>query len=242
MQLTPEIGCASPLLLPFQMAEHLSELELIMLLAEMMGTYALPEEELIQRERQLVTRSDFERYLVGLGAARNAALVRKALAKTPENAASPMEAALYLRTTFGFSKGGYRLSDVSLNDPVELHVIEEFAPKLQARKTDLLIRGPRGNVALEYNGRQHAQTVQQDMVRRNELLAAGFTPFEIWKEQYDDLAYMDGLMSAIRSKIGLPARHLTHERAAKERRARNNLWLDLEYTLRRGWERSEAVR
>ena len=242
VQLTPEVGCVSPLLLPLQLAEHLTELELIMLLSEMMGLYALPEGELTQRTRPLVTREDYVSYLDEIQRARNIALVRNALAKAPELAASPMEAALYVRATFGFSKGGYGFSGVTLNDPFELRRIDEFAPTPHFRKTDLLFTGPKGSVALEYNGRQHGSTVRRDMVRRNELLAAGFTPFEIWKEQYDDLGYMDGLMAAVRTKIGSPPRNLSRERAMKERRGRQRLWQDLGHALRRVWERSEKVR
>ena len=79
-------------------------------------------------------------------------------------------------------------------------------------------------------GAWHARGMQPafDAQRRNELLAAGFKPYEIFKANYDDLDYMDGLMLSIQKQLGLARVYLSKERQVEYRRARENLWRSLE--------------
>ena len=78
-------------------------------------------------------------------------------------------------------------------------------------------------------GAWHDKRASVDARRRNELLANGFKPYKIYKDNYDDLDYMDGLMKAIRVDLGVEPAHLTYEQQERNRRARRALWSELEH-------------
>lgn len=249
VELASGIRCVSPLLLPVLVAPHLSKLELQLLLAELLGLYAVTgegETGLAQRDVPLITREELLAFLDALGSARGARMVRQALGEAPVLAASPQEAKLFLRATLSHARGGYRLGKVVLNDPVELERISSGIKTLQVRKPDLLLLGKDGGggVCLDYMGAWHAseRNVRRDANRRNELIAAGFKPYEIFKEHYDDLDYLDGLIEAIRADLGISRREVTLERQRKLRRARFALWRDLEAIDLRAWEWREELR
>lgn len=142
-------------------------------------------------------------------------MVRRALEEAPVGAASPMEAKLFLSATARFTSGGYHLGSVTLNDPIELERISIDVPQVSVRKPDLLLLAPadarragtpfRG-VAFDYHGGWHADPsqVKKDTERGNEFLAAGFKNYVLWKENYDDLDYMDAIMAQVRRDLGLP--------------------------------------
>ena len=84
-----------------------------------------------------------------------------------------------------------------------------------------------------------ADAIKNDAIRRNELLAAGYIPFEIFKDQFADIDYMDGLMRSVREAAGLPARRIGRARAKKERSAREELWARLSSVDVRAWTSRE---
>ncbi len=243
-QLAPGVRCASPLFVPTLLTNGPTSLELALLLAEFMGLYAIDETSefgMVQRAKPLFTKAQGQAFLTKLGSARGTKRVRCALEIAPEMAASPQEAKLYLRATLPLHQGGYNMGDVVLNDPVELQRISANIKTLRTRKPDLLfVAGERG-ACLDYMGAWHTRGMQPafDAQRRNELLAAGFKPYEIFKANYDDLDYMDGLMRSIQKQLGLPRTYLSKEREVRYRQARLNLWRDLESadTSIHRWER-----
>ncbi|MBM6775502.1 hypothetical protein [Olsenella profusa] len=242
--LAPGVRCVSPPLLAVQMAPRIDELELVVLLAELLGTYALSPASplgLEQRRAPLVTRDQLLAFLDACGPVPGTAQVRAALSQTPVGAASPMESKLFVRGVRRFASGGYRLGEVALNDPVLLESLSRSVPELRVRKPDLLLlasgegacpegRMPFSGVALDYHGEWHADPVQvrRDTERANELMAHGIKDYVIWKESYDDIDYMDALMDNVRRDLGLPPRKLSRERARGERAARVALWAELE--------------
>ena len=241
VELVPGVRCSSPALLCAQMAPHLSPSELVLLLSEMLGTYAVSEGADRGIEKRLVpllTRAGLLDYLDRVGRLPGVALVREALGRVPERAASPMEAKLYLRATERFASGGYRLGRVALNDPVRLEALSGEVGQLRVRKPDLLLLAPEDagrpspfrGVAFDYYGDWHARPdqVKKDTNRVNELLAHDIKDYVIWKENYDDIGYMDGVMARARGDIGLPARKVSRARAQSELRARVALWAELE--------------
>lgn len=242
VQLASGVRSASPLLLCAQMSGGLTHLELVMLLDELCGLYAIDPSAgkgLVQRAHPLVTPGEMGAFLDLLGPARGTRRVRRALADICEQAASPMEARLFLRATRGFSQGGYRLGEVVLNSPLELECISAEVHQLRIRKPDLLLLGaqsepgvrmPFRGIALDYKGRWHDDEARadEDDLRRNELEAHGYKDYTIRKAQYDDLDFMDGLFSTMRDDLGLAVRRLSRERARAERAARAALWDELE--------------
>ncbi len=168
--------------------------------------------------------------------------VRAALKTAPALAASPQEAKLYLRATLSFAKGGYNMCRVVLNEPAQIEGLGIGA--LRTRKPDLLFLGGEGGVCLDYMGAWHDNEgqVRRDTQRRNELLANGFTPYEIYKEQYDDLTYMDNLMWTIREDLGMPYVDESAEESRRRRSARHDLWQILEHIDMSSWTRRENLR
>ncbi len=218
-----------------------------MLLAELMGLFA-PSDDfdlgLRQRKDPLETPDGLARFLDLMGAVRGTALVRRALAFAPVLAASPLEAKLYLRVTYPFSQGGYRMGEIVLNDPVEVHRLTCRCSSLRRRKPDLLFKHGDAGVCLDYMGAWHdnPDSIRRDTERRNELLAAGFKPYEIFKEKYDDLDYMDSLMAEIREELGLPRIKSGKERKLARRQARLRLWAELESIDLLSWEMRPDLR
>ena len=241
-EVAPGIGCASPLFLPFLFAPKLEKEDLSFLLSELMGLYAFaPSGDLLQRPRPLIDETGIKTFASSLHGARGSAGVRTALQDVVAMAASPMEVCLCLRATRSFAQGGYRMGEVLLNGDVAVSRFEGSGRRGQIRRPDLMFEGPGGKACLDYMGAHHAGTIQRDARRRNELLSAGITPHEIFKEEYDDLSYMDSLMASIRRDIGLPSHDARGLRGEKERSARRALWEDLERRRARGWEsRPEA--
>lgn len=241
VELMPGVRCSSPALLCVQMAPHLTANELILLMSEMLGIYAVSEGSdrgMEQRFAPLLTRIGLEDYLEKLRRFKGAAIVREALGRVPERAASPMEAKLFLRATSRFASGGYRLGDVALNDSVRLEALAGEVGELRVRKPDLLLLSPEGSagtplfrgVAFDYYGDWHKrpEQVKRDTDRANEFLAHDFKDYVLWKENYDDIDYMDGIMARARRDIGLPERKISSKRAKAERAARVSLWKELE--------------
>ena len=234
VQIAPGVRCVSPAFLAVQMASRLSFLEMNLLLAELLGLYAIRAEGgmgLTQRACPLLTAQELEGFLDSMGSAWGTRAVRQALGTAPAEAASPMEAKLYLRATLPLSKGGYNMGKVVLNDPFELRRISVNIKTLQVRKPDLLfLGGDSRGVCLDYMGTWHddAAVARKDTRRRNELLAAGFKPYEIFKNEYDNIDYMDGLMRAISQDLGLNREPPRPAREKKYRAARLQLWRELE--------------
>lgn len=233
IELAPGLRCVSPLLLAPTLSSKLDFLEMNLLLAELLGLYAInPENQmgLIQRAAPLIEKQGIEEFLANLGPAWGTRRTKEALTTAPILAASPQEARLYLRATLPCAKGGYNMGTVILNDAVELRRISQQAGSAQTRKPDLLFVGEKRGVSLDYMGAWHNEdyAVRHDAQRRNELLAAGFKPYEIFKRDYDNLDYMDALMQNIRDDLGMSPAKINKTRAERHRRARWELWRDLE--------------
>jgi len=240
VQVAPGVRCASPLLLPLLMAPKLSEEEMLMLLSELMGLFSVANgarKSLVQRDRPMASPEAILYLLDAMGRPMWSAKLGRLVGMAPARAASPPEAQLYLRASGKFARGGYGISSASLNDPVELAELGGDAPATRIRKPDLLVSatgkgaaaGVRG-ACLDYMGAEwhsSALAIKNDALRRNELLAAGYVPFEIFSEQFDSIDYMDDLMASVRDVAGLPRRRMTRARAASERAAREEFWARL---------------
>lgn len=238
IRLAPGVCCVSPEQLAVQMSFSLTLLELTFLLSELLGLYAicpLHEKGMYQRERPLMTPESLLAHLEALGPRKGTRLVRRALAMACVRSGSPRETKLSLRLSLRPELGGYGLSVLSMNEPIEVQRIHD---RLQTgtRRPDILISGPerpgreRRVAAVEYNGCDHdaPRQIAEDARRTNELVAVDIPEFIVRREQYGDLDYMDGLVERIREKLDLPRPARTAERSKRFRRLRWELYVELE--------------
>ena len=226
-----------------------------MLLSELMGLFSVAngaKKGLVQRDRPMASPEAIHYFLSAMGRPMWSARLEKLASMAPVRAASPPEAQLYLRASGKFAHGGYGISSAVLNDPVELAELGGDAPTTRIRKPDLLVSatgeaaaaGVRG-ACLDYMGAEwhsSALAIKNDALRRNELLAAGYVPFEIFSEQFDSIDYMDDLMASVRSVAGLTRRRMTRARAASERAAREEFWARLRAVDMRAWTSRDDLR
>ena len=236
-RLASNVLCVSPEHLCVQMAPRLTQLELVVLLSELLGLYAIcpaAEDGMLQRAEPLMTPEGLLAHLGRLGPRRGTGQVRRALRLACVRSGSPRETKLSLRLALKPSLGGYHLNVLSMNTPLEVRRIHDRM-KRGVRRPDILIGGPelpdgeRKVVAVEYNGRHHdePERLAQDAVRSNELKAIDVVEFIVRREQYRDLDYMDGLARTIREKLGMPRVSLSPGERARRRRRRLQLYLEL---------------
>lgn len=252
LRLEPGILCASPELVCVQMAPSLTQLELVVLLSELMGLYAVSpgqEDGMVQRSNPLMSPEGLLRTLDGLGARRGVRQVRMALAMACVRSGSPRETKLFLRLSLGQELGGAGLHVLSMNDSLEVRRIHDKM-RVGIRKPDILIAGPsapgqlRKVVAVEYYGRQHDKPARlaQDVARSNELQAIDVVEFIVRREQYGDFEYMDGLIDTIREKLGVSRPALSEEQSRDYRRRRLALCAELELIDGVNWKGLERAR
>lgn len=232
------VYCVVPELLAVQLASQLTRLELIVLLSELMGFYAIApsvKEGMFARRQPLTTPQRIEAYLDALGPISGTRLVREALKYACVGSASPRETKLSLRLGLKPAMGGYGLEVLSMNDPVEVQRIHDVMQR-GIRKPDILLkahdpqRAKFAGVAAEYNGAYHndAQQRGEDDLRANELLALDFKEYVINKSLYANLDYMDGIAERMRKDLGYPPLRLSHAEAVKRRKSRVRLYEELE--------------
>lgn len=254
IRLAEGVVCAAPELVAVQMAPDLTDLELVVLLGELLGLYAVcpgTEDGMFQRNEPLTTPQRMTAYLDALGSRRGTARVRRALARASVRSGSPRETKVTLRLSLKPALGGYGLNVLAMNAPVTVQRIND-ALATGVRKPDILIGAPQEGaeldfskiVAVEYNGWRHGEPIRaaQDATRSNELKARGVPEYVIWKEQYDDLDYMDGLVTRIRRDLGMPRIGLTTEVARERRRLRQRLYEELELMDGVRWNGRERER
>lgn len=237
------IWVTSPEHLCVQLANRLTRLELLVLMGEFLGTYALPMAGMFTRPRPCMTKESLARHLAALGEFRGAQMVREALALAPENSASPMETKLFLRVSLPARLGGYALPVKAMNETLEVGRIGK-AGATGERRPDITflpkdgVSGGCAFVALEYDGEGHLTRSQQaaDQRRSNEILAFGGREYRVNKELYDDFEYMDALMGMVAVDLGRAPRRVT--RAVRDKRLRKRRELKRELDLIDGttWE------
>lgn len=236
LRIADGIGVASPEMLLIQMADRATELELTLLACELCGLYTLSDSAeygLAQRSAPLTTKEQVLARLASIPSCRHARKMRAALEQACELSGSPRESMLYLRFSLPRRLGGYGLSVLAMNESIELERLGDLFHAHRVRKPDLILSLPDGDrpgVCVEYAGAPHlvAGHPQLDDLRQNELMAAGFTPYTIWNEQYNGVNYMDGLVDGvIRQKLGLPRRRPGKKSIAIERARRDLLLCEL---------------
>lgn len=240
IRLTSDVLCVSPEHLAVQMASQLTHLELVCLLSELMGTYAInpsAEDGMTQRDRSLMTPESLRSHLSCLGSRRGTGAVARALADACVGSGSPRETKLSMRLALKPALGGNNLYVLSMNEPFEVRRIHD-SMRAGVRKPDILVGlrpGARDGesrrfVAVEYHGRRHdsPERLAEDAVRTNELKAIGIGEYVIRREQYREPGYVDGIADAIRRELGQPVRRLTSTESARRRERSSQLYEELE--------------
>lgn len=236
IHLTQDVYCAGPALIAAQLAAEFEDLEVIMLLCELLGTYgvcnAVPG-GMVQRLGPPETKGGLAEKLVWLRGMRGVGKARTMLRHACSGAASPQEAKTSLRFGLRPGLGGYGIVPTSMNETLITSDFTELLPK-HVRKPDILFlagdddtgRMPFRGVALEYKGRDYHGTPDQmaeDARRRNELLAIGVKDYEIDKLCYDNSTYMDNLAEQIKRDLGRPRQRLSYDEYARRRLLRRRL-------------------
>lgn len=243
------VWVVSPEHLCVQLAPALTRVELLVLLGELLGTYALHERGICSRPASLMTAESLSSHLDALGDFRGAREVRDALTHAPLNSASPMETKLFLRISLPYRLGGYALPVQALNERVEVERIGE-AGRLGERRPDIMLLPGNGAtadcafVAIEYDGEVHLTRARQaaDQRRSNEILACGGREYRVNKELYDDLAYMDELIGRVARDLGRKPSRVTLAVGEKRRRLRGELKRELDLIDGISWNGKERGR
>lgn len=226
VRLSEDAYCVSPELIAFQMARGASVEQVALLLYELVGTYALDRSSsfgMMQRKEPLTSVEAISDMLLRRGSAHGSRKVREALPLVAPDSGSPMESKLALRIKAPADQGGWGMQFTSMNHSMWLGRLSGRFEELKLRKPDILFCGSRDGsgprfVALEYHGAWHLQDeqVKKDEVRRNEFAANGIKDYTVFKDQYDDLDYMDWLISQIGQDLGICMDHLAWNKNLRE--------------------------
>lgn len=230
------LACLTPAQLLIQMEPRLTRLELLTLMEELMGTYAVrPDvaQGMATRPSPLLAPEDLASSLENAGSASSHRKLRWALKSAVPGSASPRESKLAIRLSLRPSAGGYGLAVVGLNREVSVAAIA--SGERRVRKPDMLLARPGGLgggkvVALEYDGEVHLDEGRHadDLRRTNELAAMGIAEYRVDKALYKNLAYMDSLVDQIRTDLGMPREHLSRNQREERRTLRAELLDELE--------------
>ena len=236
LRVSEEILCPTPAALCVQMAPRLTRLELLVLMQELMGTYAVRPDiarGMAMRKEPLLDPGELQDLLANDPSARGARKARWGLERAIPGAASPRESKLAIRLSLPPALGGYGLAVMGLN--LEVRVTGVASKRGRARRPDVLLANPELGeggplVALEYNGSDHLEDDRraQDLRRSNELVSAGLSEYVLDKDLYGNLAYMDGLVELVRRDLGLPRQRLSAAQRELRRSRRAELLGELE--------------
>ena len=236
LRVSEEILCPTPAALCVQMAPRLTRLELLVLMQELMGTYAVRPDiarGMAMRKEPLLDPGELRDLLANDPSARGARKARWGLERAIPGAASPRESKLAIRLSLPPALGGYGLAVMGLN--LEVRVTGVASKRGRARRLDVLLANPELGeggplVALEYNGFDHLEDDRraQDLRRSNELVSAGLSEYVLDKDLYGNLAYMDGLVELVRRDLGLPRQRLSAAQRELRRSRRAELLGELE--------------
>jgi len=243
-----DLAVPCPELLVLQMARLATPLELVLLIEELCGTYAVQPADpsgMLQRKEPLTSRARILEFIGKLNRPPAAAKVREACSLAFDASGSPMESRLALRIAWPRRKGGYNVPILSMNEDLEVARIWRGLEESHVRRPDILFSLPRDGApgyCLDYHGGVHGRDgrAEADAVRANELLAFGLQPFAIWRAQYEGTAYLDRLVDGVlRGKLGLPAHRVTATRRALELARREALLAELDAIDGLSWGVSE---
>lgn len=237
--LAPDVTCSGPELVLLQMSEYATELELLMLVDELCGYYAVQpaaKTGLVKRYDPLTSVDKVATFLTEVGPRRGSVKLGRVLSMARDQSGSPAESRAAHLLELPPIRGGNDLPIVAMNDSLLVARADGLlAPcSERVRKPDILLLAPDEDrprvtpfraVALDYQGGYHRDPLQEgrDINRRNELLACDIKDYEIASEHAADLDYLDWLVGRIRRDLGIERGRVRPEREAARRARREAL-------------------
>lgn len=185
LSLCKELACPTPSQLLVQLEPRLTRLELLTLMEELMGTYAVRLDAprgMVARPSPLLTPEELETRLGLAGSATNHRKLRWALDRAVPGSASPREPKLVLRLSLQASLGGYGLAVAGLNQELAVAGIAEYRVDKALYKNlgymDSLVEQIRTELGMP---REHLSRRQREQRRKLRL------------ELFDELEEIDGV-------------------------------------------------
>lgn len=219
---------ASPDFCLLQAAFRLTRPQLIELCMELFGRYALvldAERGFVPRDYALATRESVERLMHAMHGVRCSSQLAHALRHAVEGSRSPMETREYLLMCLPKNMGGFGLPRPLMNGRVELTQTEQRKARRQHFECDLL--WPEQRVVVEYDGHDdHASRLDRarDAMKRDVLVAKGYTVFVVTGAQIMDELLFDGIARDVARAIGFRLRAFPKDWAVRHATLRSELF------------------
>ena len=155
------------------MAPRLTQLELIFLLGELLGTYAIAPDldaGMFNRRVPLTSPELVQAHLEQLGPAPGAAQVRSALAQACVRSNSPYETRLSMRFGLRPGLGGWHLNVLSMNEPLEVRrIVARLGTGV--RKPDVFLGSTREDTP--FSALDNSPAANAELARQMDALADG---------------------------------------------------------------------
>ena len=186
IQLSGNVYIASPELTLVHMAPKLNFLQLLYLSCAFCALHALDDEgNIIERAQALTTTKELNRIVSKTGGARGVTAARRAFQYSMDNARSPREIKLALRTCLPRMYGGLGAKGATLDYEIPLNDKLFRMVGKRCYRCDLFYHDTQ--TAVEYQSGEHhvgIEHVTRDAIRRNMLNHLGVRVIDITPNQY----------------------------------------------------------
>lgn len=215
------IYVVSPLLCLQQMAAKLNEVELIELLLEACGRYALlpGSFDMVKRD-PLVSVAELRKYCSEIKGQRGSHKLQRALGSVRDGARSPMETAFFMILMLPRRLGGEGLTDLEMAYRIDVRGSARLLTRRSYFECDAFL--PRTKTDFEYNGIVHEEEAQfvTDAERINALEAMGYNVITITRRSFFDKGAFGRLMRAIELRLGRRSSRTTADFAQRQEELR----------------------
>ncbi len=193
----------SPLLCLQQVAIKLSEVELIELLLEVCGRYALVPGSFDMLKRDPLTSvAELRKYCSAIKGQHGSHKLRRVLGKVRDGARSPMETAFFMMLMLPRRLGGEGLAGLEMAHRIDVKGKAKLLTRRSYFECDAFLS--RTKTDFEYNGIVHEEEGQfvTDAERVNALEAMGYNVITITRRSFFDKGAFGRLMRAIELRVG----------------------------------------
>ena len=203
------------------MAAKLNEVELIELLLEACGRYALlpGSFDMVKRD-PLVSVAELRKYCSEIKGQRGSHKLQRALGSVRDGARSPMETAFFMILMLPRRLGGEGLADLEMAYRIDVRGSARLLTRRSYFECDAFL--PRTKTDFEYNGIVHEEEAQfvTDAERINALEAMGYNVITITRRSFFDKGAFGRLMRAIELRLGRRSSRTTADFAQRQEELR----------------------